>query len=173
LARTQTRTSQPNKNLSTQSSQTLGHVRRLCCAAFPKLPVRHRCFLVHPGSFRCLHPCTLPTPLLLRVLPAALPPLCAARRAHPGPIPGRSARRDHSASCSCLHALPPWSCPCASHELSKSVTVGAPAEICDDRSSSICEDRSSRAAPYEDNRSPNPAAARTTDLGPSSCLSSS
>jgi hypothetical protein len=124
-------------------TKTLGHVRRLCCAAFPKLPVHHLRFLVHPGSFRCT------------------------------PTPGRSARRDHSASCSRLHALPPWSCPCASHELSKSVTVGAPAEICDDRSSSIREDRSSRGAPYEDNRSPNPAAARTTDPGPSSCLSSS
>jgi hypothetical protein len=109
----------PTKILSTQSSQTLGPVRRLCCAAFLKLPVRHCCFLVRPGSFRCLHPCTPPipsraahpafatSPCALHVEPTPVPSLGVARaattahpapaytRSHPGPTPAHRTSRQN------------------------------------------------------------------------------
>jgi hypothetical protein len=159
LARTQTRTSQPNKNSKysiISNPRPCATLVLRCVSEASRAPLLLPCaprVLPLPPPLYAAHPLTRSPPRF------RYEPLRAARRAHPSPIPGRSARRDHSASCSRLHALPPWSYPSTSHEPPKSATVGAPAEICDDRSSSIREDRSSRAAPYEDNRSPNPAAA--------------
>jgi hypothetical protein len=107
----------PTNILSTQSSQTLGHVRRLCCTMFPKLPVRHRRFLVLlplPPPLYAAHPLTPSPPCFryercpprsrpcaLHVEPTPVPSLGVARavttahpapactRSHPGPAPAR------------------------------------------------------------------------------------